>query len=77
MYIFVQVAIICGADKTFIQFLYPENGLNWIQADIGDSGLPDVRAQAGFISEDGRFFSLKGSGTYNVSMHFFFEYIAH
>lgn len=42
------------------------NGLNWIQSDIGESGLPDVRAQAGFVSEDGRYYALKGSGSDNV-----------
>lgn len=61
-----QVAIICGRNKTFVQFLYPESGLNWVQAEIGESGLPDVRAQAGFVSEDGRHLSLKGSKTDNV-----------
>lgn len=60
------MAIIAGAQDTFVQFLYPSNGLNWIQGELGESGLPDVRAQAGFVSEDGRFFALKGSGTDNV-----------
>lgn len=62
-----QVALILGEEETYVQFLYPEHGINWIQGDTGDSGLPDVRAQAGFISEDGRFFQLQGSGTDNVS----------
>lgn len=61
-----QVALILGDEETYAQFLYPENGINWIQGDTKDSGLPDVRAQAGFISEDGRFFPLQGSGTDNV-----------
>lgn len=61
-----QVALILGEHETYVQFLYPENGINWIQGDTGDSGLPDVRAQAGFISEDGRFFALQGSGTDNI-----------
>lgn len=51
-----------------MQFLYPEGGLNWLQGDIGESGLPDVRAQVGFISEDGQFYGLKGSGTDSVSI---------
>ncbi|KAG4067397.1 hypothetical protein HA402_011951, partial [Bradysia odoriphaga] len=58
-----QVAIISDEIESYAQYLYPTNGLNWIQGDIGESGLPDVRAQAGFVSEDGRFYSLKGSGT--------------
>lgn len=61
-----QVAIICGEEETFVEFLYPRNGLNWLQGDLGESGLPDVRAQAGFVSEDGRHYVLKGSGTDNV-----------
>lgn len=61
-----QVVIICGEDETFVAFLYPQNGLNWLQGDPGESGLPDVRAQAGFVAEDGRFLILKGSGTDNV-----------
>lgn len=61
-----QVAVICGADKTFVQFLYPDGGLNWVQGNVGESGLPDVRAQAGFASEDGRFLTLKGSATDQV-----------
>lgn len=72
------MAIICGEEETFVQFLYPDKGLNWLQGDVGESGLPDVRAQAGFVAEDGRFFSLKGSGTENVWKHsyiIFTEYI--
>lgn len=65
-----QVAIICGEEETFVQFLYPQNGLNWLQGDLGESGLPDVRAQAGFVSEDGRHYELKGSGTDNVIQYF-------
>lgn len=62
------MAILCGVENTFVQFLYPENGLNWLQGDIGESGLPDVRAQAGFVSDDGRAYTLQGSGTENVSV---------
>uniref|UniRef100_A0A182NFC0 Nidogen n=1 Tax=Anopheles dirus TaxID=7168 RepID=A0A182NFC0_9DIPT len=61
-----QVAIIQGERDTFVQFLYPHDGINWIQGDTGDSGLPDVRAQAGFTGEDDRTFTLPGSGTDNV-----------
>lgn len=61
-----KVAIICGEEETFVEFLYPNDGLNWLQSDLGDSGLPDIRAQAGFVAEDGRYFTLKGSGSDNV-----------
>lgn len=60
------MAIICGEQNTFVEFLYPSNGLNWLQGDFGESGLPDVRAQAGFVAEDGRVFTLTGSGSDNV-----------
>lgn len=60
------MAIICGEEETYVELLYPENGLNWLQGDIGDSGLPDVRSQAGFVAEDGRYSNLKGSGTESV-----------
>lgn len=61
-----QAVIVSSWDKTYVQFLYPKGGLYWIQADIGQSGLVDVRAQAGFVSEDGRFTRLPGSGTDNA-----------
>lgn len=38
-----------------------------IVGDQGESGLPDIRAQVGFVAEDGRFFTVTGSGTDNVS----------
>lgn len=47
--------------------MYPSNGIQWLQGDQGESGLPDIRAQAGFVAEDGRFFTVTGSGTDNVS----------
>lgn len=59
--------MISNALQTYVQFLYPRGGLNWIQAENGQSGLPDIRARAGFVAEDGRFFMLKGSGSDNVS----------
>lgn len=46
--------------------MYPEHGIEWIQADIGESGLADVRAQAGFSSEVETYFTLPGSGEENV-----------
>lgn len=44
------MAIISDEIETYVQYLYPIDGLNWVQGDIGESGLPDVRAQAGFVS---------------------------
>lgn len=70
-----QAAIICGDQDTYVEFLYPSNGIHWLQGDQGESGLPDIRAQAGFVAEDGRFFTVTGSGTDNVSV--FFKYVMH
>ncbi|XP_063703047.1 nidogen [Culicoides brevitarsis] len=61
-----QVILICGQEETYTQFLYPRNGINWIQGETGDSGLPDIRAQAGFVSEDLRHYLLKDSGSDNI-----------
>lgn len=46
------MAIVSDESETYVQYLYPINGLNWVQGDIGESGLPDVRAQAGFVSSE-------------------------
>lgn len=62
-----QVALIVGDSQTFVQFIYPQGGLNWLQGEAGELGLPDIRAQAGFVAEDGRFYNLNGSGSENVS----------
>lgn len=64
-----QVVLIWSGEEAYTQFLYPQGGINWVQAETGDSGLPDVRAQAGFVSEDGRFYQLRGSGSENVNEH--------
>ncbi|KAH8272873.1 hypothetical protein KR018_006184 [Drosophila ironensis] len=61
-----QVALIVAEKQTFVQFIYPEGGLNWLQGESAARGLPDIRAQAGFVAEDGRFYSLNGSGSENA-----------
>lgn len=53
-----------------MEFIYPTGGLNWIQGETGSLGLPDIRAQAGFVAEDGRFFNMDGSGSDNVHNEF-------
>jgi len=63
-----QVALIADEEKTFVQFIYPDGGLNWLQGETAGLGLPDIRAQAGFVAEDGRHYSLNGSGSENVSV---------
>ncbi|XP_060532500.1 nidogen [Cylas formicarius] len=61
-----QVAIITNGIETYAEFLYPENGIQWIQGIGDDSGLPDARAQVGFLSVNGKMFTLPGSGTEQV-----------
>lgn len=63
-----QAVLIVNGEETFVQLIYPSEGLNWLQGENGPLGLPDIRAQAGFIAEDGRFFDLDGSGTSAVSV---------
>ena len=61
-----QVAVISDDESSYVEFLYPQGGIEWVQAETGESGLPDIRARAGFISSDGRYIALKGSGTDRV-----------
>lgn len=61
-----QAVIICTQTDTFVKFVYPENGIQWLRGEVGELGLPDIRAQAGFSSEDGRSFALEGSGTEKI-----------
>ncbi|XP_070160368.1 nidogen isoform X1 [Polyergus mexicanus] len=57
-----QVAISSNGSHSFVELLYPENGIQWIQGESHPSGLPDAKAQAGFMSE-GKMYILRGSGT--------------
>ncbi|XP_011351557.1 nidogen-2 isoform X2 [Ooceraea biroi] len=57
-----QVAVSSNGTHSFVELLYPENGIQWIQGESHPSGLPDAKAQAGFMSE-GRMYTLRGSGT--------------
>ncbi|XP_068146256.1 nidogen [Drosophila tropicalis] len=61
-----QVALIANDEQTFVHFIYPDGGLNWLQGEAGVQGLPDIRAQAGFVAEDGRHYNLNGSGSENA-----------
>ncbi|XP_017462050.1 PREDICTED: nidogen-1-like, partial [Rhagoletis zephyria] len=58
-----QAVLIVSEEDTFVQFIYEHNGINWLQGETGSLGLPDIRAQAGFVAEDGRFYYIDGSGT--------------
>nr|XP_022918931.1 nidogen-2-like [Onthophagus taurus] len=61
-----QVALISDNDDTYVEFLYPENGIQWLQGTGDGSGLPDARAQAGIIAPDGRYYLLPGSGSERI-----------
>ncbi|XP_076314540.1 uncharacterized protein LOC143226890 [Tachypleus tridentatus] len=58
-----QVVIATDGVDSFVFFLFPEGGVQWIQGDGKSSGRPDPRAQSGFMSGDGRLYTLRGSGT--------------
>lgn len=61
-----QVAVISNGTESFVELLYPEREIQWIQRDAKLDSLPDAKAQAGFIAEDGRMFNLRGSGSHQI-----------
>lgn len=61
-----QLVIINDGAKSFVELLYPKEGIQWIQGTGDESGLPDARAQAGFISAEGKMYTLPGSGTEQI-----------
>ncbi|CAB0008568.1 unnamed protein product [Nesidiocoris tenuis] len=63
-----QLAITTDREISFVEFLYHDGGIQWIQAPNANpfDSLPPVRAQAGIISPSGRLFTLRGSGTDQV-----------
>lgn len=42
-----QVAVTTSDDESYVEFLYPQGGIEWVKAESGESGLPDIRARAG------------------------------
>ncbi|GBL93573.1 Nidogen-1 [Araneus ventricosus] len=58
-----QVVIASDGEDSYVYFLYPSNGVQWIQSQGKNPNLPDARAQAGFMSGDGRLYTVRGSGT--------------
>lgn len=61
-----QVAVISNNEESYVELLYPEGGIQWVKAESGENGLPDIRGRSGFILPDGRLHALKGSGTDRV-----------
>ena len=62
-----QLVVATDGNDSFVSFLLPEQGIQWIQGTGKNPNLPDARAQSGFVSGDGRFYLLKGSGSDQVS----------
>lgn len=57
--------VVVGSDGTesFVELLYRQGGLQWLQGRNEGTRLPDARAQAGFVAADARLYTLRGSGT--------------
>ncbi|XP_047498425.1 nidogen-like [Penaeus chinensis] len=61
-----QLVIATDGKDSYVMFHYAEGGIQWLQGDGKNPSMPDARCQAGLISGDGRFTTLKGSGTDQV-----------
>ncbi|XP_042869908.1 nidogen-like isoform X3 [Penaeus japonicus] len=61
-----QLVITTDGQDSYAMFHYAEGGIQWLQGDGKNPSMPDARCQAGLISGDGRFSTLKGSGTDQV-----------
>ncbi|VVC93154.1 unnamed protein product [Leptidea sinapis] len=61
-----QIAVISNGTESFVELLYPEREIQWFQRETPVGSLPDAKAQAGFISEDGRIYTLRGSGSHQI-----------
>ena len=48
--------------NSYVMFLYPQSGLQWIKGQGKNRNMPDARAQVGLISGEGRHLLLPGSG---------------
>lgn len=61
-----QAIIASDGEDSYVEFIYPKDGIEWIQGTGGESGLPDARAQAGLVSGERIMYTLPGSGTDKV-----------
>ncbi|XP_063376087.1 nidogen [Cydia fagiglandana] len=61
-----QAAIISNGNESFVELLYPDGDIQWIQRETSPDSLPDAKAQAGFVSEDGQMLLLRGSGSHQI-----------
>ncbi|KAK7069005.1 Calcium ion binding [Halocaridina rubra] len=61
-----QLVLITDGSESYALFLYADGGVQWLQSDGKDPNMGDARGQAGLISGDGRYQTLRGSGTDQV-----------
>ncbi|XP_013179565.1 PREDICTED: nidogen-1 [Papilio xuthus] len=61
-----QIAVISNGTESFVELIYPERDIQWIQREAQPNSLPDAKAQAGFVAEDGRLLTLRGSGSHQI-----------
>jgi nidogen (entactin) len=71
-----QAIVASNGNESYAIFLYPENGIEWIQAKSEPSGLSDARAQIGLTAEEGKAFVLKSSGKEIIRMVASYVFIA-
>lgn len=58
-----QVVVGSDGSESFVELLYKQGGVQWVQGRNEGTRLPDARAQAGFVAADTRLYTLRGSGT--------------
>ncbi|XP_043227529.1 nidogen-like isoform X1 [Amphibalanus amphitrite] len=61
-----QLVLGWNGRETFVQFLYADDGIQWIAGEGKTAHHKDARGQAGLISGDGRYTELRHSGTDQV-----------
>lgn len=55
-----------GAERSYSLFLYANHGIKWTKSDGKSKDKPDLYAQIGLMSHDGRFITVPASGTEEV-----------
>ncbi|XP_073972916.1 nidogen isoform X4 [Rhodnius prolixus] len=60
-----QAVISTDGEESFAEILYADGGIQWMQA-TNKYGLPEAKAQAGIVAPEGKFYTLRGSGTDQV-----------
>lgn len=60
------MVIASNGNESYGFFLYPDNGIQWVQGQTSLNAIQDARTQAGFMSGSGQFYKLPGSGSEQV-----------